>query len=39
MDVLKAAIAYSLGSDPLSLDRLRGKFAAKMANSPEGERL
>jgi hypothetical protein len=35
MDVLKAAIAYSLGSDPLSLDRLRGKFAAKMANSPE----
>lgn len=35
MDVLKAAIAYSLGTDALSLDRLRGKFAAKMTNSPE----
>jgi hypothetical protein len=34
-DLLRAAIAYSLGDDALSLDRLRAKFAAKMADSAD----
>ncbi len=33
-DVLRGAIAYALANDQLSLDRLRTKFAPKMANSP-----
>jgi hypothetical protein len=35
-DVLRAAVAYALAGDPLGLDRLRGKFAAKMATGPDG---
>jgi tetratricopeptide (TPR) repeat protein len=35
IDVMRAAIAYSLGEEPLALDRLRGKFAAKMADSAD----
>ncbi|MDR3493594.1 MAG: hypothetical protein P4L82_03235 [Ancalomicrobiaceae bacterium] len=34
LDVLRAAIGYALAADQLSLDRLRGKFAAKMRDSP-----
>lgn len=34
-DVLRAAIAYSLGDEALALDRLRSKFAAKMADSSD----
>jgi hypothetical protein len=34
-DVLRAAIAYSLSDEALALDRLRGKFAAKMADSAD----
>jgi hypothetical protein len=34
-DVMRAAIAYALAEDPLSLDRLRTKFTAKMAESPD----
>lgn len=33
-DVLRAAIGYALANDQLQLDRLRGKFGAKMADSP-----
>ncbi len=33
LDVLKAAIAYSLAMDGLGLERLRGKFAEKMGDS------
>ncbi len=33
-DVLRTAIAYALANDQLQLDRLRGKFMAKMADSP-----
>jgi hypothetical protein len=33
-DVLRAAIGYALANDQLSLDRLRGRFEAKMADSP-----
>ncbi|MEJ1161002.1 tetratricopeptide repeat protein [Prosthecomicrobium sp. N25] len=33
-DVLRAAVAYSLGNDSLGLGRLRGKFAEKMAAGP-----
>ena len=33
-DVLRTAIAYALSNDQLQLDRLRGKFGAKMADSP-----
>lgn len=35
-DVLRAAVAYSLAEDQFSLDRLRTKFAPKMADSPQG---
>jgi tetratricopeptide (TPR) repeat protein len=34
-DAMRAAIAYSLGDEPLALDRLRTKFAAKMADSAD----
>ncbi|ADZ69971.1 hypothetical protein [Polymorphum gilvum] len=34
-DILKAGIAYSLAGDQLSLDRLRTKYAPKMADSQE----
>jgi hypothetical protein len=34
-DVMRAAIAYSLGDEALALDRLRSKFAAKMADSAD----
>lgn len=37
VDVLKAAIGYSLANDALALDRLRGKFAIKMADSPQAK--
>ena len=33
-DVLRVAIAYALANDQLQLDRLRGKFQRKMADSP-----
>jgi hypothetical protein len=35
LDVLRAAVAYSLGEEKLALDRLRAKFAAKMADSAD----
>jgi hypothetical protein len=35
LDVLRAAVAYSLGEERLALDRLRAKFAAKMADSAD----
>ena len=34
-DVLRAAIAYSLSDEVMALDRLRGKFAPKMADSAD----
>ncbi len=34
-DVLRAGLGYALGEDRLGLDRLRGKYAAKMAESPD----
>jgi hypothetical protein len=34
-DLMRAAIAYSLSDDALALDRLRGKFAPKMADSAD----
>ncbi|MFD1331488.1 hypothetical protein ACFQ4O_05690, partial [Methylopila musalis] len=34
-DVLRAAIALSLADDAMGLDRVRQKFAAKMADSPD----
>jgi tetratricopeptide (TPR) repeat protein len=34
-DLMRAAVAYSLGDDPLALDRLRAKFAGKMADSAD----
>ncbi len=34
-DVLRAAIAYSLGSEAIGLDRLRAKFIDQMANSED----
>jgi tetratricopeptide (TPR) repeat protein len=34
-DLMRAAIAYSLADDALALDRLRAKFAAKMADSAD----
>lgn len=34
-DILRAGIAYSLAGDQLSLERLKTKYAAKMADSPE----
>ncbi|AXS41205.1 hypothetical protein D1F64_15715 [Breoghania sp. L-A4] len=36
LDILRAAIAYSLGGDQLGLDRLRSKYVAKMSDSPSG---
>jgi hypothetical protein len=36
-DVMRAGIAYALASELLSLDRLRSKYAAKMANSPDAK--
>jgi hypothetical protein len=35
MDVVRAAVAYSLGNDPLGLSRLRSKFSDRMAQSPQ----
>lgn len=34
-DVMRAAIAYAMSGETLSLDRLRSKFAAKMAQSAD----
>ncbi|MGL4813533.1 MAG: tetratricopeptide repeat protein [Beijerinckiaceae bacterium] len=34
-DVVRAAIAYALAEEPLSMDRLRGKYGALMANSAD----
>jgi tetratricopeptide (TPR) repeat protein len=34
-DVLRAAIGYSLGEEPIALERLREKYAAKMADGPD----
>jgi hypothetical protein len=34
-DVLRAAIAYTLGDEGLSLDRLRSKYIAQMADSED----
>lgn len=34
-DVIRAAIAYALAEESLSMDRLRGKFGALMANSSD----
>jgi tetratricopeptide (TPR) repeat protein len=34
-DVMRAAIAYALAEDTLSLDRLRTKYTPKMAESPD----
>lgn len=36
LDILRAAIAYSLGGDQLGLDRLRSKYVTKMSDSPSG---
>ena len=33
--MLRAAVAYSLGEERLALDRLRAKFAARMADSAD----
>jgi hypothetical protein len=35
-NVMRAAVAYSLANDEVSLERLRTHFAAKMASSPDG---
>lgn len=34
-DVLRASIAYALAEDDLGLDRLRQKYAAKLASTPD----
>ncbi len=34
-DVLRAAIGYSLGDDPIGLARFRQRYAAKMADGPD----
>lgn len=34
-DVMRAAIAYALSEEKLSLDRLRGKYAGKLAQTPD----
>jgi hypothetical protein len=34
-DILRAAIGYSLGDEPIGLDRLREKYSAKMADTPD----
>jgi hypothetical protein len=35
-NVMRAAVAYSLANDEVSLERLRTHFAAKMKSSPDG---
>ena len=35
MDVLRAAISYVLADDKIGLDRLRGRFEAKIAGTPD----
>jgi hypothetical protein len=35
LDVMRAAVAYSLAGEKLALDRLRAKFATKMADSAD----
>ncbi len=37
VQVLRAAISYTLGSDPLGLGRLREKYATKMAGGTDAE--
>ena len=34
-DILRAAIGYSLGDEPLGLARFRERYAPKMANTPD----
>jgi len=34
-DILRAAIGYTLGEEPIGLTRLREKFTAKMADGPD----
>ncbi len=34
---MRAAIAYALAEEPIALDRLRAKFAPKMADSEDAE--
>ena len=34
-DILRAAIGYSLGEEPIGLARFREKFSAKMADTPD----
>jgi tetratricopeptide (TPR) repeat protein len=34
-DILRAAIGYSLGDEPIGLGRLRERYAAKMADTPD----
>lgn len=34
-DILRAAIGFALAEEPISLDRLREKYAAKMAEGPD----
>ncbi|MCP8937333.1 AMIN domain-containing protein [Alsobacter sp. SYSU M60028] len=34
-DVMRAAVSYAMARDPLSMDRLRGKMAAKMADGED----
>jgi hypothetical protein len=34
---MRAAVAYSLANDEVSLERLRAHFSAKMQNSPDGK--
>jgi hypothetical protein len=34
-DILRAAIGYTLGDEPIGLARLREKYAAKMADGPD----
>ena len=36
-DVIRAAAAYALAEERISLDRLKGKFAAKMMDSPDAK--
>ena len=35
VDVLRSAISYVLADDKIGLDRLRGRFDAKMADTPD----
>lgn len=34
-DILRAAIGYALGDEPIGLGRLREKYAAKLADTPD----